>query len=182
MLNENELDEDSNSDFFESTKMIGNYIAEIDDIEIFREYLRRNSYGKRKQYETASKSILELSVENAAYAEIERTLKIGLMRERENKKGELLSESIILKDDKTVNFKALLFVIYGYDNQERYANKKTKISKCEYLPKAFRENFGSIIFFMGLAPNVLGYRHPAAILDRSKNKCCGLITDGEEQS
>ena len=47
------------------------------------------------------------------------------------------------------------------------------------------ENFkeiklGSIIFLMGLASNVLGYRHPAAILDRSKNKCCGLITDGEE--
>ena len=39
---------------------------------------------------------------------------------------------------------------------------------------------GSIIFLMGLASNVLGYRHPAAILDRSKNKCCGLITDGEE--
>ena len=39
---------------------------------------------------------------------------------------------------------------------------------------------GSIIFLMGLAPNVLGYRHPAAILYRSKNKCCGLITDGEE--
>lgn len=42
------------------------------------------------------------------------------------------------------------------------------------------EKPGSIIFLMGLAPNVLGYRHPAAILDRSKNKCCGLITDGEE--
>ena len=26
--------------------------------------------------------------------------------------------------------------------------------------------FGSIIFLMGLAPNVLGYRHPTAILDR----------------
>ena len=43
-----------------------------------------------------------------------------------------------------------------------------------------RKDYGSIIFLMGLAPNVLGYRHPAAILDRSKNKCCGLITDGEE--
>lgn len=40
--------------------------------------------------------------------------------------------------------------------------------------------FGSIIFLMGLPPNGLGYHHPAAILDRSKNKCCGLITDGEE--
>ena len=43
-----------------------------------------------------------------------------------------------------------------------------------------KDSLGSIIFLMGLAPNVLGYRHPAAILDRSKNKCCGLITDGEE--
>lgn len=42
------------------------------------------------------------------------------------------------------------------------------------------KRIGSIIFLMGLASNVLGYRHPAAILDRSKNKCCGLITDGEE--
>ena len=42
------------------------------------------------------------------------------------------------------------------------------------------QKVGSIIFLMGLASNVLGYRHPAAILDRSKNKCCGLITDGEE--
>ena len=47
------------------------------------------------------------------------------------------------------------------------------------MPKG-RRTFGSIIFLMGLAPNVLGYRHPAAILDRSKNKCFGLITDGEE--
>ena len=141
LLNENEIDEDSNSDFFESTKMIGNYIAEIDNVELFREYLRSNSYGKRKQYETASESIRVLSVENAGYAEIERRLKIGLMREKESKKGELLSEPIILKNDENVNFKALLFVIYGYDNQERYVNRKTKISKCEYLPKAFRENF-----------------------------------------
>lgn len=179
LLNENELDEDSNSDFFESTKMIGNYIAEIDDIEIFREYLRRYSYGKRKQYETASKSILELSVENAAYAEIERTLKIGLMRERENKKGELLSESIILKDDKTVNFKALLFVIYGYDNQERYANKKTKISKCEYLPKAFRENFPNDQEFSRIvkkeaSPDV--YRKALVIMKFYNFFCSSMLT------
>ena len=67
LLNENEIDEDCNSDFFESTKMIGNYIAEIDDVEVFREYLRSNSFWKRKQYAIASKSILELSVENARY-------------------------------------------------------------------------------------------------------------------
>lgn len=179
LLNENELEEDSNSDFFESTKMIGNYIAEIDDIEIFREYLRSNSYGKIKQYETASRSILELSVENAGYAEIERTLKIGLRRERENKKGDLLSESTILKDDKTVNFKALLFVVYGYDNQERYANKKTKISKCEYLPKAFRENFPndqefSRILKREASPDV--YRKALVIMKFYNFFCSSMIT------
>lgn len=179
LLNENELEEDSNSDFFESTKMIGNYIAEIDDIEIFREYLRSNSYGKRKQYETASRSILELSVENAGYAEIERTLNIGLRRERENKKGDLLSESTILKDDKTVNFKALLFVVYGYDNQERYANKKTKISKCEYLPKAFRENFPndqefSRILKREASPDV--YRKALVIMKFYNFFCSSMIT------
>ena len=49
-----------------------------------------------------------------------------------------------------------------------------------YTYDLLTNKYGSIIFLMGLAPNVLGYRHPAAILDRSKNKCCGLITDGEE--
>lgn len=179
LLNENECDEDSNSDFFESTKMIGNYIAEIDDVEIFREYLRSNSYGKRKQYETASKSILALSVENAEYAEIERIINNRLKRKKENKKGELLSESIILKDDKTVNFKALLFVIYGYDNQERYANKKTKISKCEYLPKAFRENFPndqefSRILKREASPDV--YRKALVIMKFYNFFCSSMIT------
>ena len=49
-----------------------------------------------------------------------------------------------------------------------------------YIDANYVKKSGSIIFLMGLATNVLGYRHPAAILDRSKNKCCGLITDGEE--
>lgn len=179
LLNENEIDEDSNSDFFESTKMIGNYIAEIDNVELFREYLRSNSYGKRKQYETASESIRALSVENAGYAEIERRLKIGLMREKESKKGELLSEPIILKNDENVNFKALLFVIYGYDNQERYVNRKTKISKCEYLPKAFRENFPndqefSRILNKEASPDV--YRKALVIMKFYNFFCSSMLT------
>ena len=64
-------------------------------------------------------------------------------------------------------------------------NRRREISDAEQIHYYFNSYddynyFGSIIFLMGLAPNVLGYRHPAAILDRSKNKCCGLITDGEE--
>jgi len=141
LLKEFESVEDDNVEMTANTKLIGNYIAEIDDIDIFREYLRNNSYSKKMQYETAAQSITDLAVANAIYAQIERILKIGLLREKENKKGEQLSEPIILKDANRVNYKALLFVMYGYDNQERYANKKTKISKCEYLPKAFRENF-----------------------------------------
>lgn len=179
LLNEYESDETDNTDFFDSTKLIGNYIAEIDDIEVFCEYLRNNSYGRKKQYETAAKSIIELSVENARYAEIERTLKIGLVREKENKKGKLLRESIILKDIKKVNYKALLFVIYGYDNQERYANKKTKISKCVYLPKAFRENFPndqefSRIINKEATPDV--YRKALVIMKFYNFFCSSMLT------
>lgn len=143
LLSEFKDDEDRNSDCFENTRLIGNYIMEIDDIEVFREYLRYNSYGRKKQYETAANAIVDLAVENAGYAEKERSLSLrdGLRRKKESKHGDLLSEPIILKENKAVNYKALLFVIYGYDNQERYANKKAKMSKCEYLPKAFRENF-----------------------------------------
>ena len=41
-------------------------------------------------------------------------------------------------------------------------------------------NLGQSFFLWVCPPNGLGYHHLAAILDRSKNKCCGLITDGEE--
>lgn len=179
LLNEFENEEDGESDFFESTKQIGNYIAEIDDLKVFREYLKHNSYSKKKQYETATKSIAELAEINAIYAQIERTLKIGLTREKENKKGELLSESTILKDDNTVNYKALLFVMYGYDNQERYANKKTSIAKCEYLPKAFRENFPNDKEFSRIvkreaSPDV--YRKVLVIMKFYNFFCSGMLT------
>ena len=39
---------------------------------------------------------------------------------------------------------------------------------------------GQSFFLWVCPPNGLGYHHLAAILDRSKNKCCELITDGEE--
>ena len=48
------------------------------------------------------------------------------------------------------------------------------------VKQKYKGKIGSISFLMGLAQNGLGYHRPAAILDRSKNKCCGLITDGEE--
>lgn len=69
-------------------------------------------------------------------------------------------------DDALSMDKAVIFIVEGATDKRALENIFKKI--------------GSIIFLMGLAPNVLGYRHPAAILDRSKNKCCGLITDGEE--
>jgi hypothetical protein len=54
------------------------------------------------------------------------------------------------------------------------------ISAGFYICVSYGKNFWVNHFSYGFSPNVLGYRHPAAILDRSKNKCCGLITDGEE--
>lgn len=179
LIGEYENEDDEASDLFESTKKIGNYIAEIDDIDVFREYLRNNSYGRKKQYETAARKIAELSVVNAGYAQIERTLKKELRREKRNEKGDLLSESIVLKDDKSVDYNELLYVIYGYDNQERYVNKETNISKCEYLPKAFRENFPrnqefSRIVNKEASPDV--YRKALVIMEFYNFFCSSMFT------
>ena len=75
-----------------------------------------------------------------------------------------------------------LELLRDYLKKNGYEDDSKRVEEIMHdITKADSENAkGSIIFLMGLAPNVLGYRHPAAILDRSKNKCCGLITDGEE--
>lgn len=74
-------------------------------------------------------------------------------------------------------------------NKSRIQSEIDKILISFFLPYSLKFRKDSLVipnnfwvnhFSYGLAPNVLGYRHPAAILDRSKNKCCGLITDGEE--
>lgn len=179
IIDEVNLEEEICADIFENTRMIGKYISEIDDKDLFVEYLRNNSFGKHRQYETAANAIYELAIEDAAYAETERTIKQGLNREKENKNGELLSEPIILKGDKSVNYRALLFVIYGFDNQERYTNKKSKISKCEFLPKAFRENFPNDQEFSRIAskeasPDV--YRKTLVILKFYNFFCSSMLT------
>ena len=141
LISEFEKDENVSDSNFDSTKMVAKYISEIEDIDLFREYLRYNAFGKKRQYKSAAKEVVRMSVEDAIYAEAERKIKAWLNRERENKDGEILREPIILREGDSVNYKALLFVIYGFDNQERYLNQERKISKCEYLPKSFRENF-----------------------------------------
>lgn len=128
---------------FESTQMIGDYVAEIDDISIFREYLVNNSYGIERQYETASKEIERLKVKDASYAEIERSIKDELNKKRENEKGVILDETKIIRENGTVNIRALLYVIYCYDNQNLYSERERhhSIAKCQALPNAFRKNF-----------------------------------------
>lgn len=170
---------ETQADNFDNTGMIGKYISEIDDMDLFLEYLKTNSFGKNQQYITAANEVYKLSVENASYAEIERTIKHELNREKENKNGVLLSEPMILKDDNSVNYKALLFVIYGFDNQERYVNRKSKIAKCKYLPKAFRENFPndqefSRIVSKEASPDV--YRKALVILKFYNFFCSSMLT------
>lgn len=167
ILNTVDQEENMSNIIFDSTQMIGKYISEIDDMKLFLEYLRNNSFGRRQQYESAANEVFKLAHEDALYAEVERIIRPELSRERENKHGDVLSEPIILKENNDVNYKALLFVIYGFDNQERYVSKKGKISKCEFLPKAFRENFPndqefSRIFNKDASPDV--YRKALIIL------------------
>lgn len=179
IINEFEREEGIPDSDFDSTRMVGKYISEIDDIDLFLEYLRYNAFGKERQYESAAKEVRRMAVEDAIYAEVERQIKPWLNRERENKNGDALSEPIILKEGDSVNYKALLFVIYGFDNQERYVNKKSKISKCEFLPKAFRENFPNDQEFSRIAnkdasPDV--YRKALIILKFYNFFCSSLLT------
>lgn len=74
----------------------------------------------------------------------------------------------------------LIFLGRKWGGEKWPKTEHRDVSSYFHAKKFVYKKEGSIIFLMGLAPNVLGYRHPAAILDRSKNKCCGLITDGEE--
>lgn len=143
-------DDESEVSSDDNTAYLGHYIAQIDDIEVFKEFIRHHSYNKKQQYNTAAIEIEKLAYANAEYADIERNLKDELKREIRHKteiNGNLeddikkYDESSILRQDGTVKYKALLFVIYGYDSQERYVDKKNNISKSKYLPKLFRENF-----------------------------------------
>ena len=77
LLNEFET-EDITDSSVDSTKTVGNYIAEIDDIGLLREYLRYNSFSKKRQYESAAKEVSKMALENAKYAEAESQLKSEL--------------------------------------------------------------------------------------------------------
>lgn len=153
-LEQEDLDADVPS---ERTEDICRDISEIEDDEVLMEYLRHHSYGKNMQFQTAQKILDELAMKNAKLASVERSLKSNLLREKERsskidendvRDKNVLDELDIIKVKKEndveeiyVDYKALLYVIYGFDNQERYKQKKTQMSKSEYLPKRFRENF-----------------------------------------
>lgn len=165
----------------EKTEMIGGNIAEIDDLEIFKEYLKQHTYSKKDQYNTAVKEINDLIIENARYAEIERCLKPELKKAREDKEGNLGTVSSLFRNsdkDNNINIAGLLYIIYGYDNQDRYSSHKAKISKCESLPKAFRENFPNDIEISRIirkeaSPDV--YRKAIIIMKFYNYFCSNLI-------
>lgn len=111
----------------DETVAIEGYILEIDDLSKFKEYLIQHTYSRREQYNTALNEINRLIVLDKKYAEIESIIKPELGKDN--------NDSL---DD---NIASLLNIIYDYDNQKRYQNKQTNISKSQYLPRMFRENF-----------------------------------------
>lgn len=106
----------------EKTEIVGNYLSEISDVESLKDFLQCHTYGLKEQYNSASNEITRLIEENAKYADCE-----------------LYDTSATSKAGHT-KVKTLLDTIYGYDNQDRYSKKTTKISKCELLPRSFRTN------------------------------------------
>lgn len=165
----------------DDTAMVGGYISEIDDLNKFKEYLKQHTYSKDAQYNTAIQEINNLILADAKLAEIERGLKPELIKAYEDKDANQYEETALVRgNDKKnqINIAGLLYVIYGYDNQERYTNHKTKIAKCEYLPKAFRENFPNDIEFSRImhkdaSPDV--YRKAIIILKFYNFFCSNLV-------
>ena len=179
-----------------NTKCLGDYIGEIDDLETFKSFIRENTFSKDQQYSTAIHTILEMELENAEYANIERYLGHAPTKyvgeEYENR-----SESNLIRVDnggKRVNRKALLFTIYGYDNQERYRIVKeekenaeyegikapTTLFDCSSLPKKFRSCFlndqqYSLVANKKGSPDL--YRNALIIMKFYNFYCARLITD-----
>ncbi len=124
------------------TKDIGNMISEISDDNVFMEYLSNNEYDLL--YITARKEILHLMNQNALLAEKERNIKSELRRNKSNNDGKEYKEPDLIRESKNrnkINDKALLDIIYGYDDQYHHKNGGKSISKCNTLPKRFREGF-----------------------------------------
>lgn len=156
-------------------------ITEIEDDKIFMEYLRVHSFGKHTQFQTANNELEELGRKNAQLATVERRLKHYLTRDKRREDGSSYDELKLIKQGKEnehVDYKLLLYIIYGFDNQERYKQKKTKIAKCEYLPKMFRENFPNDQEFARISmrdasPEV--YRKALVIMKFYNFFCSGMI-------
>lgn len=134
-------DIESNDYEDEYTNQIGIDIAKITDDQIFLEYMKIHLYKKENKFKTTTAKLNELINQNAEYAEIERDLRYELGKERVSKDGNVLDPIKILRKNGSVNLKALLYVIYRFDNQEHYIDREPSIAKCKNLPKHFRENF-----------------------------------------
>lgn len=125
-----------------STRELGNMISEISDDKVFEDYLANNEYDVL--YNTARKEISDLMIKNALLADRERNIKTELKKNKVNKDGQQHKEAILLRTSDTkhkINDKALLDIIYGYDDQYLYKIGEKSISKCKSLPKRFREGF-----------------------------------------
>jgi hypothetical protein len=152
-------------------------IDEIDDLDVFKDYLKNNTYSKANQYNTAYSLINELAKKNAECAKEEDQICPEKMYYSEDEKeGE--SYYNYLKTSGDVKIATLLRKIYGFRNQEYYIQHKLKISKCESLPRRFRENFPTDEEFSRIgnkeaSPDI--YRKTLIIMEFYYFFCCCLI-------
>lgn len=182
LLEEVEIENEYLGKANDKTAFIGGYISDIEDLDVLKKYLKQHTYNKKAQYNSAVEVINGLIQENAKLAEIEIEIKPEL-----NKFS--IDNDELTTDKKNAHFKnsnridsinvaGLLSIIYGYNNQERYSSNKTKISKCDKLPKAFRENFPndveiSRVVHKDASPDV--YRKAIIIMKFYNYYCDGLV-------
>lgn len=121
----------------EMTNAVHYSLDEIQDDDLFLAYLRTNSFSKDKQFQTVRTEIERLVVLNAKWAESEASMRDELDDERNHHQ--------ISREDGKVNYKELLRIIYGFDNQSYYGKGENvgaqRLSENDYLPKRFKRGF-----------------------------------------
>ena len=115
------------------TEAIGGFIADIESIDKFKEYIKNNTFSQKEQNNTACENVNALITKNADYAELERCIRDdGLEAEVAYR---------FIDESGEINRSGLLKWVYGYSNQKYYSEHKQNIAKSMFLPKAFTENF-----------------------------------------
>lgn len=137
MLEKTEVQTNENESSDDATMAVHMDIDAIKDDDIFIEYLKTHTYTKEKQFQTARAEIERIAELNADIAAEE-------IKTKESYSDDERIHHSIRGESGKVNYKELLRIIYGFDNQSRYQGEELdyqRLAKSEKLPERFRRSF-----------------------------------------